>query len=568
MLVKIYFHLSLYFRFCLLFSSFLPFSIASAQDAQGVLSSHKTRVAIIQDQRPNTFLDPFTGKASGFGVDLMESVAARAGLDLEFIPYKSWKDVEDAISEGEADLCPTMAVNSERQRIVNFTDSIETFVIVACVRSNRVELKDVGDLRGRKVGLVRSGMAWTELKERNELNLVPYDSYQMAMMELLAGRLDAFATASNVIDAIAQESGIEERIRYFKISDKEFKRAIGVRKSDIELYRRVNKALLQVLSSPEYERIYLRWHVRPKPFWTAARVAAIMGFALLGVLALALAWRHCSLVSMNAKLRRSQEELKAAKELAESGTRARDFFLATITHELRTPLNAILGFADFMEEDLRSFDGPKKERVAISIRTIKESGAMLLSLIEDVLELSRIEQRKIDMMNTEFSPRRSIEDVADSFLPGLLRKGVELKLELDGLPETIVADRRRFKQILYNLIGNAMKFTVRGCISVSASSSEGVFSLKVSDTGEGIPEDKLAAIFIPFYQASNDSARLHGGLGLGLAIVKKLVDLMGGEIAVSSKLGEGSEFVVNLPLSPSASPSPVATSARKEPKHC
>jgi len=561
-----FFNLPLFFRHCLLFFCSLFCAFVSAQEFSSADSNAKVRVAIIQDQRPNTFIDPFTGKPSGFGVELMESVAARAGLDLEFVPYKSWKDIEEAISEGKIDLCPTMAVNSERQRIVNFTDSIETFVIVACVRANRIELKDVGDLRGRKVGLVRAGMAWTELKERHDVTLVQYDSYQTAMMELLAGRLDAFATASNVIDALAHESGIEDRIRYFRIADKEFKRAIGVRKPDIELYRRVNKALLQLLSSQEYERIYLRWHAKPTQFWTAERVAAIMGSLLLFVLALGVLWRHFYIVSMNAKLRRSQEELKVAKELAEAGTRARDFFLATISHELRTPLNAILGFAEFLDEDLRSYEGPKRERVSISVRTIRESGSMLLSLIEDVLELSRMEQRKLELVNMEFSPKLTIEDVANSFLPSLQRKGVELKLELDGLPDSIVADRRRFKQVLYNLVGNAMKFTLRGRITVAASSAEGVLIVRVSDTGEGIPEDKLSSIFIPFYQASNDSARLYGGLGLGLAIVKKLLDLMGGEVSVSSKLGEGSEFVVKLPVKRGEEAS--SPSAQKEPKPC
>ncbi len=533
---------------CILLPILACQELKAEDEDDGAGMPERVKVAIIQDQRPDTFIDAITGRASGFAVDIIEAVARRAGFEIEYLPMGNWKEIEDALVSGKADLCPSMAVNESRHTLANFTEPTEIFNIVACVKASRGDLKSFKDLAKGRIGVVRSSMSWTVLKSVQGMDLVLYDSYQSSMMEMLSGRIDAFVTASCVIEGIARESGIEDKVRLIDIPNGRYIRAIGVRKADIELFRRVNKAFLQLASSTEYESIYHRWHAKPEPFWTPERVAAVMGSLLVALLILAMIWRHSYLIAMNAALRKNQEELKAAKELAESGAKARDLFLATITHELRTPLNAILGFAEFLEEDLKAYDGPRKERIMISIKTIKDSGSMLLSLIEDILELSRMEQHKFELINMDFNPRHAIDEVTRSFLPGLLRKGVRLEIETKDLPELILTDGKRFKQILYNLIGNAMKFTNAGSISVLARAEGGFLVIQVSDTGEGIPEDKLSEIFIPFYQVSHESSRLHGGLGLGLAIVKRIVDLMHGEISVSSVLGEGSKFTVKIPL--------------------
>lgn len=242
-----------------------------------------------------------------------------------------------------------------------------------------------------------------------------------------------------------------------------------------------------------------------------------------------------------------EDELLAAREKAESANYTKSRFLANMSHELRTPLNAIIGFSDIM---VREMFGPiGNQRYAEYAKLVHESGSLLLDLINDLLDMSKIEAGKYELHLEDFQVREPI----DAALQMLSSRAAEKSLVVSSVvaPErlTLRADRRVVKQVLLNLLSNAVKFSnTGGRIEVRAEQSDAAMTLSVEDNGIGIPPEFLTKIAQPFEQASNDPARTHGGSGLGLALVKSLVALHGGEFGVESTLGRGTRVTVKLPL--------------------
>ncbi len=232
-------------------------------------------------------------------------------------------------------------------------------------------------------------------------------------------------------------------------------------------------------------------------------------------------------------------------ELFDSMSRAmetRAAFVANTSHELRTPLNAILGYAELLSDGM-----PSDEELEEGLSSIHSSGAHLLGLINDILDFSKIDadQMTISRIPTDLS---TVLDQIRAILVGTAeRSGVELIFELDSdVPRQLMLDPVRFRQVVLNVAGNALKFTEKGSVRIQVSRSEGLLRVVVRDTGIGIAPERVDRVFEDFQQADASSTRLYGGTGLGLAISRRLARLMGGDISVTSEVGVGSEFVVEL----------------------
>jgi PAS domain S-box-containing protein len=245
-------------------------------------------------------------------------------------------------------------------------------------------------------------------------------------------------------------------------------------------------------------------------------------------------------------------QLQEVVQLAEDASRHKSVFLANMSHELRTPLNSIIGFSQLLQAQTA---GPLTEKQARYVNNILVSGQHLLSLINDILDLSKVEAGKIELQPEPFALPEALAGLLTDIRPQAKAKRVEVQLETDNAPPVLTADPVRFKQILLNLLSNAVKFTPDGGkVTVSARPpQDGFVEIAVSDTGIGIKAEDLPRLFQPFTQLEAASTKRYQGTGLGLALTKKLVELHGGTIAVSSEgSGRGTIFSVRLPLAISA----------------
>ncbi|WP_409422126.1 ATP-binding protein [Pseudaeromonas sp. ZJS20] len=256
-------------------------------------------------------------------------------------------------------------------------------------------------------------------------------------------------------------------------------------------------------------------------------------------------------------LKQAQRESLLARQAAEAATRTKSEFLATVTHEIRTPLNGILGMAHLLQ------DGPLTATAREYAQTITESGQALLTIINDILDFSKIEADKLILSPEPFHLPRLLQGVIRQLAPLAEQKaGLQLELQMaPDLPENLVGDAGRLRQILINLIGNGIKFTERGQVRLRArllarQADKVQLELTVSDSGIGIPPEAQRNLFQAFQQADASTTRHYGGTGLGLAICRRLLDMMDGSIQLSSRQGVGSSFTVQVPLLLASQPLP------------
>jgi signal transduction histidine kinase/DNA-binding response OmpR family regulator len=259
-----------------------------------------------------------------------------------------------------------------------------------------------------------------------------------------------------------------------------------------------------------------------------------------------------------AALRAVHRELSRAQAEAQAASESKSAFLSRMSHRIRTPLMAILGFTELLLSERSLPEGDVEQ-----LRTMKRNGEHLLHVVDDMIDLSRIEADSLELASVSLDPRALALEVSELLRARIEGKGLELAVELDGtLPPALLGDPTRLRQVLLNLLGNALKFTERGRILLRVStlpSESAQIRFSIQDTGVGMSADDLPRLFQPFVQADS-TARQHAGTGLGLAISRRLVEAMDGSIQVESRPGEGTRFDIDLPIRAAAVPAPLASS--------
>lgn len=494
-----------------------------------------------------------SGEADGFSVELLKAVAAEVGIRIEF-KIDEWNVIKEELRVGELDILPLVSYSEEREEYYDFSVPYIVMYGNIFVRDGDDSIHSEADLAGKRIAVMEGDTAHeyaVRMGFSQDLVLTP--TFHAAFLLLQGGECDAVLAQSLVGEKIIEDEGLSNIHAVIELADDgvtriktrlsgfEQKFCFAVKEGDKELLALLNEGLAVVSVNGTYNRLYEKWFPfllenQPTPQEILRYVAYIL-IPLLLVLLVAFN------VAVRREVRRKTRELQSANE-------AKSRFLANMSHELRTPLNAILGYAELMQKE-PGLSGPASRNLSI----ISKSGVHLLSLINDILEITKIESRQTEVRRELFDLHRLASDVEAMFQLEAESKRIRFAIEgLETVPRTLVGDSLKLRMVLINLVGNAVKFTEHGGVTVtfaaeSTTAGERTIPLAiiVEDTGEGIAPEDMGKLFSVFSQ-TDSGRKSRRGTGLGLAISQESVRLMGGEIRVESRPGEGSRFSFTIPL--------------------
>ncbi len=523
---------------------------------------------------PKIFISE-SGRPAGIFIDVIESIAKSEGWSIRYVPG-TWAEGLDRLAKGEIDLMPDVALSPERENQYAFhkVPVLSSWFQVYAPRGSKI--KSLLDLNGQKILVMDRSVqqeSFVRLSKGFGLNftLVSVPDYK-TMFEMLSRR-EADAAVTNRFYGLmqAKKLGLVDTGVIFEPSDLFF---AASRKDPKFLLAAIDRHLLEMKKDPQsaYYRSLKRWISESVPFRPPAWLQVlglVVGLVLLSSLAGSFVLKHQvnartkELRQINREMERRimerTSELAVAMEKAQSADRIKSAFLATMSHELRTPLNSIIGFTGIL---LQGLGGPLSEEQEKQLGMVQKSGRHLLNLINDVLDISKIEAGELSIAREPFDLSAIILSAVAAMRPIAEKGGVRIEAALPEGPLNIVADRRRTEQVLTNLLSNAVKFTPGGGeVRVSAervppearagageASPGGIVRVGVADTGIGIRPEDMETIFEAFRQVDCGMTRQFEGTGLGLSISRRLVSMMGGEIrAESAGPGAGSRFTFTLP---------------------
>lgn len=479
------------------------------------------------------------GELEGIAADYVELIRKRLGLNIKVVKYDTWTEVIEKAKLYEVDFSMVVHPAESRTHYWNFTEPYLTVPNVIIVRVDEKGPLGLQELAHKRVAVVKNYAVNEYIaKEYPAIEVVQVSSLLEGLTRVSFHDLDA-AVADLPAAVYYTRKELLSNLRIVGNIDFEYRFCVASRKDMPHLNAILQKGLNSI-SKKEKKQIYNRWvALQIVSFWQTKEFK----YWVISIGSIIL-----SLILFLLILSKKNKALKLATEKAHSANRAKSVFLANMSHEIRTPMNGIIGFTELLSEMVE--DQSNKQREFLSI--ISKSSESLLHLINDVLDLSKIEAGRLDIFEGPVMLASLIDEIAGLFSLKVTMKDIDLQVNVDTAGvDCVLMDRLRLKQILINLISNAIKFTDEGYVSIKVNVADinkakqnCSLILEVEDSGIGIPNDQQKHIFDAFTQGSNIDSSKHGGTGLGLTITKRLVEMMNGTIENKCVAEKGCLFKV------------------------
>ena len=510
---------------------------------------------------PYSFYDE-KGNYIGIIPDLVNEIFKDSGINLEYVKTDKWSDTIDSLKNKKIDIIDAISYSVSRNVFLDFSDKYigaEIVLIASNKEKNYVSAFD--NISNKRIGSVKGYSIIEQIKNDYPKisDIVEYNSPLEGLKGLLNSQIDYMILDIPTFEFYSKKFSLSN-LKIVGPAGYNYSYGFGIQKDNLQLLSIVNK-LLDNLSLERKNEIYSKWiKIDYKEKIDYALIWKIIAFAIL-FLAGTLFWNRKLKHQIEEKEKIQKEledertyikslnaELIKSNEIAKSAAKHKTEFLANMSHEIRTPMNSIIGFAEILDKEITN--PVHKEYLS----SIKKGGNALLAIINDILDLSKIEAGKLNIKKETINPSKMFLEIESIFHGKIISKNISFIVEIDkNIPKYIILDGIRTRQILFNLIGNAIKFTQTGYIKLKV---ENIYKdniknkvdllFSIEDTGIGIDEKNLKSIFNAFEQQGDQDVAKYGGTGLGLAICTKLVHMMNGEIKVQSKKNVGSTFTVIL----------------------
>ncbi len=543
----------------LFFRSFFLLLIFSCLGTQPANTDDRIVTVGVYDNAPKVFTSE-SGQPEGLFIDIIADIAKIEGWNLRYVPG-TWAEGLDRLAKGEIDLMPDVAYTVDREKTFSFhkVPVLSSWSQVYALKGSGIQ--SILDLNGKRIAVLERSVqqeVFIRLTSGFNVNTTIISMPDYSTMFEMVARGNADAAITNRFYGLmhGKKTGLEGTAVIFDPSDLVFAATRGDPK---QLLGAIDSNLSELKKDPQsvYYQTLKKWtseEVRFNlPVWLQI-LALVVGVVLLMSLMGSVVLKH----QVNARTRELKQinqemeqriiqrtaELAAAMEAAQAADRIKSAFLATMSHELRTPLNSIIGFTGIM---LQGLAGPLNPEQQKQMTMVQNSSRHLLALINDVLDISKIEAGQLDLSLGSFDLGPSIEKTVKLVSPLAEHKGIHLQVNIAPDVGTITTDQRRLEQVLLNLLSNAVKFTEKGHVRIDCRTENDHYLLSFTDTGIGMQPEEIAKIFQPFHQIDTGLARKREGTGLGLSICKKIIEMMGGSISVESRWEQGSTFTVSIP---------------------
>ena len=464
----------------------------------------------------------------GLVADFIQLIEKKINKEIKLVPTKTWHQSLEYVQLGKCEILSFLNKTQERSKYLEFTPILYAEPEVIIAKDDVPYLNSISSLRGKKVGVVK-GYSEDEYISNNfpDIEIKYIKNHEEGLKQISSGEI--YATVNSLLgiaDLIRKENLVDIKIAGETELNNNYR--IGITKEDKLLHSILSKAV-ELITPIEKDKILANW-VSVKFEQNFGYTKFWQGFALFtSIILIIIYW--------NLKLKKLNKQLEIEKEKAQNATKAKTRFLANMSHEIRTPINGIMGINYLLSKtDLN-------EKQTEYTKKLHSSTEHLLNIINDILDISKIEAGKIELEKINFKIENLLEDIKNSVDYKAKEKGLELNFIYDKTDTIYYADSVKILQILINLVDNAIKFTHNGQVNIKVKIiDEQTIEFVVSDTGIGLTIQQQTNIFNQFSQADNTITRKYGGTGLGLSISKQLANLMGGDLSVQSNLGKGSTF--------------------------